>query len=197
MLWVSNADGRLSASHRREIFGNVGRSDGGGDPLLELLLRRGADLARGHLAVLEDHQGRDRHDAVFRRHARVLVDVELHNLDLVAHGAGDFLERRRDHAARAAPLGPEVDNDRAGRLEHLGLEVRVGHFANGHGSPRYFESGIAYPGKARNVWTLRWSVKAHHGVVRAARAASSASAGISPRAGTSVHTKAARMGRFG
>ncbi len=41
------------------------RSHRAADPLLQLLLRRGADLARGDLAVLEHHQRRDRHDAVF------------------------------------------------------------------------------------------------------------------------------------
>src|SRR5207247_5358061 len=43
-------DERLTALHR------------GGDPLLELLLRRRADLTRGHLAGLENHQRRDRLD---------------------------------------------------------------------------------------------------------------------------------------
>ena len=33
-------------------------SDRSGDPLLQLLLRRGADLARGHLAALENHHAR-------------------------------------------------------------------------------------------------------------------------------------------
>ena len=41
------------------------------------MLGRGAGLARGHFAVLEDHQRRDRHDAVFLRGLRVLVDIEL------------------------------------------------------------------------------------------------------------------------
>src|SRR5882724_12992652 len=59
-------------------------SDRSGDPLLQLRLRRGADLARGHLAALKDHQGRDRHHAIFRRCFRALVDVQLHDLDLVA-----------------------------------------------------------------------------------------------------------------
>ena len=79
-------------------------------------LGRGADLARGELAVLEQHQRRDRHDAVLRRRRRVLVDVELDDLDLAAERAGDLLERRRDHAAGAAPFGPEIDHDRLGRL---------------------------------------------------------------------------------
>src|ERR1700752_3579066 len=57
------------------------QSDGSGDPLLQLRLRRGADLAGSHLAALEDHQGRDRHHAILRRGLRALVDVELHDLD--------------------------------------------------------------------------------------------------------------------
>ena len=97
------------------------------DPLLQLLLRRGADLARGELAVLEQHQRRDRHDAVLRGGLRVLVDVELHDLDLAVHRAGDLFQRGRDHAARAAPLGPEVDHHRLGALQHLGLEIRIGN----------------------------------------------------------------------
>src|SRR3977135_2547529 len=107
-------------------------SDRGGDPLLQLLLRRGADLARGHLAALEDHQGRDRHHTVFRGRLRALVDVQLHDLDLVAHHAGNLVERRRDHAAGAAPFGPEIDHDRAGRVEHFGVEIGVRNLANGH-----------------------------------------------------------------
>src|SRR6185312_15661823 len=56
-----NANGQLFSRPSQENFRAIGRSDRGGDPLLELLLRRGADLARGELAVLEDHQRRDRH----------------------------------------------------------------------------------------------------------------------------------------
>src|SRR5258708_10707439 len=83
-------------------------SHGAGDPLLELLLGGGADLARRHLAVLEQHQGRDRHDAVFGRGLRVLVHIELDDLDLaVERTVGDLLERRRDPPARAAPFGPK------------------------------------------------------------------------------------------
>ena len=119
--------------------GNEGRSrrsNRGGDPLLELLLRRGADLARGHLAVLEDHQRRDRHDAVFRGGVRAFVDIELDDLDLVAERAGNLVQRRRDHAAGAAPFRPEIDDNRAAGLENFALEGRVRHFFNGHGTPR-------------------------------------------------------------
>jgi hypothetical protein len=135
-----NAEGRLFGRPSRNFFRSYGRAHRGGDPLLQLLLRRGADLARGEFAVLEDHQRRDRHDAVFRRDARVLVDVKLHDLDLVAHLACDLFESRGDHAAWAAPFSPEIDNDRAGCLEHFGFEARVGNFTHAHGAPRFFSN---------------------------------------------------------
>ena len=56
------------------------------------------------------------------RDRRRLVDVELHELD-VGVVAGHLLEHRADHAAGAAPLGPEVHQDLAGGLDDLGVEV--------------------------------------------------------------------------
>src|ERR1700676_1369752 len=108
------------------------RSAGSRNPLLQLCLRRGANLARGHFAAFEDHQSRDRHHAVFGSRLRAFIDVQLHDLDLVAHGAGNLVKRGRDHAAGAAPFGPEIDHDRADRLEHFGVEIGVRNLANGH-----------------------------------------------------------------
>ena len=59
--------------------------------------------------------------------------LSLTILTLLAEGAGDLLERRRDHPAGAAPLGPEIDDHRAGGLQHLGFEGCVRNLANGHG----------------------------------------------------------------
>src|SRR5665213_2179229 len=101
---------------------------------MQLLLRRGADLARGDLAVLEQHQSRDRHDAVFGRGVRVLVDVQLDDLDLVAELAGDLFQSRRDHAARPAPFRPEVHDDRLGGFQDVRFETCVRRFADGHGN---------------------------------------------------------------
>src|SRR5262249_9804856 len=102
---------------------------------------RGADLTGGHFAALEDHQGRDRHHAVFRGRLRALIDVKLYDLDLVAHRTSDLVERRSDHAAGAAPFGPEVDHDWAVRLENLCLEIGVRNLANGHWIPRSVGEG--------------------------------------------------------
>ena len=62
----------------------------------------------------------------------ILVDVELDDLDLVAELAGDFLQRRSDHTAGAAPFRPEVDDDRFGRFQHIRFKAGVRHFADGH-----------------------------------------------------------------
>ena len=45
------------------------------------------------------------------RHARVGVDVDLGQLDLALARGDGALDHRPELAARAAPLGPEVDDD--------------------------------------------------------------------------------------
>src|SRR5215211_367878 len=125
----------FSAGRLQKNF-TAGALYGRRDPLLQLLLGRGADLTGCKFPVLEQHQGRDGHDAVLRRGRGVLVYVELYDLDLAVHRAGDLLERRRNHPARAAPFGPEVDHDRFGGLQDLGLEGGVRNLVNAHGSPR-------------------------------------------------------------
>ena len=121
---------RHAAGLKRKLSRRSGRA---ADPLMQLLLRRRADLARGDLAVLEQQQRRDRHDAVFGGGVRVLVDIELDDLDLVAELAGDLFQRRRDHAAGAAPFRPEIHHDRFGRFQNIRFEACVRRFADGHG----------------------------------------------------------------
>ncbi len=55
-------------------------------------------------------------------------------LHLLAELVGDFLERRRDHPARPAPLGPEIHEHRLVRLEDIGVEAGVGGSLSGHGN---------------------------------------------------------------
>src|SRR6476620_3500507 len=78
-------------------------------PLLDLAPRRRADLLRDRLAALEQQHRRDSAHAVAARNVGILVDVELGHGDLVAKLGGDFLERRSDHPARAAPFRPKID----------------------------------------------------------------------------------------
>src|SRR6516165_6354169 len=88
------------------------------NPLLEFLLRLGADLARRELAVLEQHQGRNRHDPVFGRRARVLIDVELDDFHLAIERFGNLFKGRPNHPARPPPSPPEINEDRTACLEH-------------------------------------------------------------------------------
>src|SRR5256885_2232720 len=93
--------------------------------LLEHRLWHRPDGGSRRLAVLEQDQRRDRHHAVALRDRRLLVDVELHDLEVAALGC-DLVEHGRDRVARPAPLGPEVDEHRLAGAEHLVLEGLFG-----------------------------------------------------------------------
>src|ERR1700723_485183 len=99
-----------------------------GDPLFELLLRRGADLAGGKFTVLEQHQCRDRHNAELGRSAWIFIDVELDDFYLAVERFGNFFQRRRDHAAGPAPFRPEIHHHGFGRFKDVLFERCVRHF---------------------------------------------------------------------
>src|SRR5712691_1970154 len=94
----------------------------------EVALRARADRRSCGFAVLEQDHHRDRHDAVASGETLVLVDVDLHELQRSFALVGNLLEHGRDGVARAAPFGPEVDEDggllRA--LDHFALERVLG-----------------------------------------------------------------------
>ena len=91
---------------------------------LDLRGRLRADELGDDLAVAERLHRRDALDPERGRDARVGVGVDLGQRDLaVARGHG-LLEHRRERAARAAPRGPEVDDDGqlARALDDVALE---------------------------------------------------------------------------
>src|SRR5690606_17611164 len=88
-------------------------------------LRLGADDLLDNLPTREDLQRWDRGDPVGGRGLRILVGVELDDVELVLRGR-DLLEHRSNHAAWPAPLGPEVDEDRLLALQYTLFEVGVG-----------------------------------------------------------------------
>jgi hypothetical protein len=96
-----------------------------GQLLEEALLRHVADESLRLLAVLEQDHGRDRAHAVAARGDRVRVDVQLRDLQLLAALVRDLLEDGRDHPARTAPRGPEVDEHRLIGPDDLLLEGLV------------------------------------------------------------------------
>ena len=95
------------------------------DSVQEAILRRVADDALDLLAVLEEDQGRNALDAELPLRLRVVVDVELGDLEATRILLCDLLEHGGDHAAGAAPFGPEVDQDRLVGLDDLALEGGV------------------------------------------------------------------------
>ena len=114
-----------------------GRDAGLGQPFEDLLLGHGADLHRGHLAVLEQHHGRDAAHAVARGRGRAVLDVQLGDGDLAGQLVGDLLQRRGDLLAGAAPLGPEVDQHRACRPSGRPARSFVGDLDGAHGNAPY------------------------------------------------------------
>src|SRR5229473_3381322 len=108
----------------------------------ELRLRERPDARRLDVAVLEQHQRRDTADAELRRHALVLIHVDLGDLQPALVFPGDLVEDRRDGLAGAAPFGPVVHQHRGVRLQDLGVESVVGDMAyvwTAHGS---FQGGV-------------------------------------------------------
>src|SRR5450755_410474 len=103
----------------------------GSEELSEFLEHRGlrlrADDLLNDLAAGEHVHRRDSHDPVLLRHGRVLVNVELDDVDLVGVLAGDLFQYRGHHPARPAPFGPVVHDYWLLALEDLFVESRVGH----------------------------------------------------------------------
>ena len=98
-------------------------------------LHEGGDLRLGHrtdelvhhLALTEREDGGDGLHVEGLRHRRVVVDVDLGQLDGAAGVGHRFLQHRPEGLAGPAPLGPEVHNDRHRRtaVQNLGLECLI------------------------------------------------------------------------
>src|SRR6266567_7483147 len=101
------------------------------DELGQLAQQRGlrlrADDLLDDLSAGEHAERRDIHDPVSLRDHRVLVDVQLDDVDLVGVLPGDFLQNRRDLPTGTAPLGPVVHDDWLLVLQYIELEALVGH----------------------------------------------------------------------
>src|SRR5579862_333758 len=109
-----------------------------------------AHLLRVHLAALVQDDRRNAADAELARRGGVGVDVELRDLELAPVGARDFVEHGRKHLAGPAPFGPEVDQHRRLRLQHVLLERGIGNVPD-HVTHRKnpFASRLSTPANAR------------------------------------------------
>ena len=75
-----------------------------------------APVVRRHLPATREHRHRrNRADAEALSEIAERVGVDLDDQELSGRTCGDLRELRRDHAARAAPRRPVVDDDRHGR----------------------------------------------------------------------------------
>ncbi len=79
-----------------------------------------------HLPALENEQRGDAANVEFARDIHIVVHVQLHDRQLPRILARYFLDGRRQHLARTAPVGPEIHQYRLSlaRFDHVGLEGR-------------------------------------------------------------------------
>src|SRR5262245_2681982 len=131
------------------------RSDHRFDPLEEIILGHGRDAAAGDLSVLEDHEGRDAADSIVLRRLGILVDVELGDDHLVFHAGRQLVKNWRHPHARTAPGGPEIDEHRLARLEHIGFEAGVGDLRRTLGDLRRTHS-VSWVDAGMPVMTGGW-----------------------------------------
>src|SRR5262249_17041944 len=82
-----------------------------------------ADQRVDHRPALEDEQGGDRRDAVAGRQVLLLPGVDLPDQELPTGPGGNLVDDRGDALAGATPWGPEVYQDRYGRVDDLLLKV--------------------------------------------------------------------------
>ena len=81
-----------------------------------------ADHAGERVAILHDGERRDRVDAEHGGEVRLLVDVDLAELDLILFLI-ELVKNGRHHLARTTPGGEKVHQDRLARTHHFGLEL--------------------------------------------------------------------------
>ena len=108
---------------------------------LDLFLAAQTDRAGERVAVLHDGERRDRLDAEHLRQLALLVNVDAAELDLRLL-AVELLKGGREHPAGLAPFRPEVDEDEARIVEHLGLEILARERHN-VGKGARFDVGLA------------------------------------------------------
>ena len=95
------------------------------DECFDIFLRDKADRFVDFLAVLEDYEGRDAHDAELCGELLLLIDVDLADFHFTVR-SGDFIDEWGEHAAGAAPWCPEIDKYCAFGIEDFGLEIFIG-----------------------------------------------------------------------
>ena len=132
------------------VGGGAERPDETLDEAANLTLRERAHEAVDRAAIDEGVDGGDRLHTQLAGVARVLVDIDLDQLDRALGGHDGLFQRRGQLAARAAPGGPEIDDDRLGLggLDDVGGKAGVAAFLDqvglGRGGTGLSEHGVLW-----------------------------------------------------
>ncbi len=128
-------------------LGELGRLDRTGrarqerlDHLLHLLLADRSDDRVLNAPLGHDHEGRHALDAELLRDDGRLVDVDLDDLRLAGHLAGEGLDLGGDRLARLAPVGGELEKHRQLTPQYLSLEIALGDVGHSAGAGRPLRS---------------------------------------------------------
>ena len=89
-----------------------------------------ADFLAYHLTVAEYHERRDAHNAEALSDSRLIIDIQLADLDLAVKLLVKLLKDRCLHAAGSAPSCPEVDQHEAGGSD--GIKIVLCKMHNSH-----------------------------------------------------------------
>ena len=81
--------------------------------------RNEADDAVDGLAALEEDETRDSRHMILTGEPGILIRIELHETNPPGIRAGNFLDDRRQHLARTAPVGPKIDENGLVARQHL------------------------------------------------------------------------------
>src|SRR5439155_24369771 len=105
----------------------LGRREHAVEHRYDLVLRNGADNLLDDFSTFEDVEAGDAADRVLCRDPLVLIHVDLGDFDLPLVLLRDLLDDGGDDPAGAAPLGPEIHQNRDLRIQHLGFERAIAY----------------------------------------------------------------------
>ena len=75
-----------------------------------------------NLAILENEDGGQHRNAVFRGQSHILIDVDLGDFGLALVGVGKFIDNWTQFSTGASRRSPKVNQDRRARFEHFAFK---------------------------------------------------------------------------
>ena len=77
------------------------------------------------VAAFEDHHAWNSRDGILGGQIVVFIDVDLADFHLAGILGSDLIDRRSHHPAWAAPLSPEVNQNRLRGIQNFLIESRI------------------------------------------------------------------------